>query len=119
MEEEFRPLTIGFMGLNSRITDYGIKRFIADNQDKIAFCNRRLIMLKDGTTIVPLYTTENQRGRKFDQLVLFDDYRWRVKEDRRDDIDYVINCCLSHSCVPEEFQVLEYEEEIDWVEHTT
>ena len=111
MVEEFRPLKIGFIGCNHKMTDYGIKSFIENNRDSIAFCSKTLIMLKDETTITPLYGYDNQRGKKFDQLVLFNDHIENIREERRGDIAYILTGCMNTSCVPEEFQLLEYNDD--------
>lgn len=111
MVEEFRPLNIGFIGRNSKMTDYGFKLFIENNREHIAFCNKTLIMLKDETTITPLYSHDSQRGKRFDQLVLFNDHIWNIREERREDIAYILTGCMNTSCVPEEFQLLEYNDD--------
>jgi len=42
---------------------------------------------------------------------LFDDERWIIKWERCELIKRVIEKCINwYSCVPEEFQVLEYED---------
>lgn len=46
-----------------------------------------------------------------DQLILFDDERWMIKWKRCDFIKQVIEKCVNcYSYVPEEYQILEYED---------
>ena len=69
--------------------------------------------LKDGTEIGGLYENrvDGLRGHSLDQLILFDDGRWMIKWKRCDFIKQVIEKCINwYSCVPEEFQILEYED---------
>lgn len=69
--------------------------------------------LKDGTEIAGLYENrvDGLRGHRFDQLILFDDERWMIKWERSEFIKRIIERCISwYSCVPEEFQIIEYED---------
>lgn len=113
--ERIIPLKLGFIGYNSRLTQDGLIKFAENNKEDVEICNYRqsYIRLKDGTEIFGLY--ENSIGdlgsRRLDQLIIFDDNRWEIKWKRYDFIRRTIERCISwYSCVPEEFQILEYED---------
>lgn len=86
-----------------------------NNKEDVEIFNYRqsYIRLKDGIEIFGLY--ENKigilRGRILDQFILFDDERWKIKWKRCNFNKQIMERCLSgYSCVPEEFQILEYED---------
>lgn len=111
-------LKIGFIGYNSQLTQDGLRQFVINNEEDVEIFEYRksYIRLKDGTEIVGLYENRGDglRGHRFDQLILFDDERWMIKWDRYNFIKTLIEKCTSwYSCVPEEFQILEYED-IRW-----
>lgn len=67
--------------------------------------------LKDGTEIFGLYENRPNKGRMIDQLILFDDDRWLIKSEKHNFIHLIMQYFVSqYSCVPEEFQILEYED---------
>lgn len=50
-------------------------------------------------------------GHDLDQLILFDDERWMIKQKRCNFIKQIIDRCINgYSCVPEEFQIIKYED---------
>lgn len=113
--EQITPLKIGFIGYNSQLTQDGLRKFANNNEEDVEIFKYRksYIRLKDGTEMVGLYENRGGglRGHRFDQLILFDDERWMIKWDRYNFIKTVIEKCMRwYSCVPEEFQVLEYED---------
>lgn len=113
--EQIEPLKIGFIGYNSQLTQDGLRKFVNNNEEDVAIFKKRTsyIRLKDGTEIVGLYENrvDGLRGHRFDQLILFDDERWMIKWDKHNFIREIIAKCISwYSCVPEEFQILEYED---------
>lgn len=113
--ERIVPLKIGFVGYNSQLTQDGLMQFAENNKEDVEICNYRqsYIRLKDGTEIFGLYENrkDSLRCQRYDQLILFDDKRWMIKWDRHDFIrEIVIRCMSWYSCVPEEFQILEYED---------
>lgn len=113
--EQIVPLKIGFIGYNSYLTQDGLRKFAKNNKEDVEIFNYRqsYIRLKDGTEIFGLYENRigDLRGRRLDQFILFDDERWEIKWKRYDFIKRIIERCLGcYSCVPEEFQILEYKD---------
>ena len=113
--ERIEPLKIGFIGYNSQLTQDGLRKFANNNKEDVAIFKKRTsyIRLKDGTEIIGLYENrvDGLRGNRLDQLILFDDERWMIKINRHNFIKEIIAKCISwYSCVPEEFQILEYED---------
>lgn len=113
--EQIVPLKIGFIGYNSQLTQDGLRKFAKNNKEDVEIFNYRqsYIRLKDGTEIFGLYENRisDLRGRRLDQLILFDDERWEIKWKRCNFNKQIMERCLSgYSCVPEEFQILEYED---------
>lgn len=113
--EKVIPLKIGFIGYNSQLTQDGLIQFAENNKEDVEIFEYRqsYIRLKDGTEIFGLYENrvENLRSRRLNQLILFDDERWIIKQDRRDFIKRIVSRCIDwYSCVPEEYQILEYED---------
>lgn len=113
--EQIVQLKIGFIGYNTQLTQDGLRKFAKNNKEDLEIFNYRqsYIRLKDGTEIFGLY--ENSIGelrcQRLDQLILFDDNRWEIKWKRYDFIKNIMERCLScYSCVPDDFQVLEYED---------
>ncbi len=112
--ERIVPLKIGFIGYNSRITEDGLMQFAENDKEDVEIVNYKqsYIRLKDGTEIFGLYENSigDLRSRRLDQLILFDDKRWEIKWKRYNFIQRTIERCMSwYSCVPEKFQILEYE----------
>ena len=112
--EQIAPLKIGFIGYNSQLTQNGLRQFVENNEENVAIFRyqKSYIRLKDGTEMVGLY--ENRvgglSGHRFDQIILFDDERWNITTHRYDFIKQIIEKCVKwYSCVPEEYQILKYE----------
>lgn len=113
--ERVIPLKIGFIGYNSRLTQDGLMQFVKNNKEDVEIFSYRqnYIRLKDRTEIFGLYENSigDLRCRRLDQLILFDDNRWEIKWKRFNFIKRIIERCLScYSCVPDEFQIIEYED---------
>lgn len=113
--EQVIPLKIGFIGYNSQLTQDGLRQFAENNEEDVEIFKYRqsYIRLKDGTEIVGLYENriDGLRGHRLNQLILFDDERWMIKWKRGDFIKRIIERYINcYSCVPEEFQILEYED---------
>ena len=113
--EQIVPLKIGFIGYNSQLTQKGLRQFVENNEEDVEIFKYRqsYILLKDGTEIIGLYENrvDNARGHRLDQLILFDDERWMIKWKRHDFIKQIIERCINwYSYVPEEFQIIDYED---------
>lgn len=113
--EAIQPLRLGFIGYNSNLTLYGMREFVENNKENVDYFsgNKRYIRLKDGTCIFALLESNiNIRGYDLDQLILFDDDRWEIKKKKCNFICWILENLMYRSCVPEEFQILEYEDVI-------
>ncbi len=113
--EQIVPLKIGFIGYNSQLTQDGLRQFVENNEEDVEIFKYRqsYIRLKDGTEIVGLYENKvgGLSGHRLDQLILFDDERWKIKWDRYDFIRRIIERCIDgYSCVPKKFQIIKYED---------
>ena len=113
--EQIVPLKIGFIGYNSQLTQKGLRQFAENNEEDVEIFKytQSYIRLKDGTEIIGLYENRknDSRGHRLDQLILFDNERWMMKWKRCDFIKQIIQKCVNwYSCVPEKFQILEYED---------
>ena len=107
-------IDIGFLGYNAKLTEYGLKQFIENNEEDIdkVYWIQKVVFLKDGTKIKGL-TTPNDiglRGFKIDQLILFDDNRWEIEWARAEEIRIIKALTMQVSNVPEEFLILKYED---------
>ena len=107
------PFRLGLIGYDAKQTDEGLKQFIDNNEDQVAGVNwsARQIHLRDGSTIRGVQSVDDRRlaGMKFDQLILFDDDRWNIRWHREEDIRIIKAVSMNFSIVPEEFQLIEYE----------
>lgn len=114
-ETRIIPLHIAFLGYNRELGRTGMKKFAEDNQVLIEKFNQGYfdneIKLKDGTIITLIHNhIDYFRGNKFDQLILFDDDRWMIFSENFQTIRYVREYLMKMSNVPEEFQLLLYED---------
>lgn len=110
--EQIVPLKIGFIGYNSQLAQDGLRQFVENNEDdvEIFIYKQSYIRLKDGTEIFGLYEN-SQKGNRLDQIILFDDDRWLIKSKRYHFIHFIFEHFINYySCVPEEYQILEYED---------
>lgn len=107
------PLRLALLGYNQNTTEQGLRYFINNNieqVDRVSWGSKE-IRLKDGTTIKGLTSVDEMSlcGRKFDQLILFDDDRWEIEWHRSEDIRIIKTLTMYISVVPEEFQIIKYE----------
>lgn len=112
--EPFQYFDIAFIGYNSKLTGYGLRQFSENNREQVraVYFDSLVIILKDGTRIKGLRGIDerNLNGYRFDQLILFDDERWEIEWHREEDIRIIKALTMQLSNVPEEFQVLKYED---------
>lgn len=110
----FEYFNLAFLGYNAKLTKYGLGQFLRNNAGQILKADMRTLIaiFKDGTRVkaIPSADEGNLRGYKFDQLILFDDERWLIERDRVEDIRTIKFLTMHLSNVPEEFQILKYED---------
>ena len=107
------PLRLALLGYNQHTTEQGLRYFINNNIEQIKGTSWRdkKIHLKDGSTIkgITLVDEQSLRGKRFDQLILFDDNRWNIKWHREEDIRIIKVLTMYCSIIPDEFQIIDYE----------
>ncbi|MGJ0847439.1 hypothetical protein ACR77J_12180 [Tissierella praeacuta] len=112
--EPFEYFDLAFLGYNNKLTKYGLGQFLRNNAEQILKADMATLTayFKDGTKIKGLIGVDDRRlgGYRFDQLILFDDDRWLIRFDREEDIRIIKVLTMFDSNVPEEFQILEYED---------
>ena len=113
-EMQPRNIDIALLGYTSELSEYGLRQLAENNKEQIVKTRFNKydseITLDNGTRITAIGYGENIRGRKFDQLMLFDDDRWLIKIDKCKDIRRIIAYTMNITNIPEEFQILEYED---------
>lgn len=107
---------IAILGYNNDLTRYGLRQLAENNKEQVeklkwgANVNNCELFLKDGTRIRAIgYGEHWLHGYKFDQLILFDDDRWNIEIHKKDEIRMIMACTMYMSNVPEEHQILYYE----------
>ncbi|MGJ0848158.1 hypothetical protein ACR77J_15820 [Tissierella praeacuta] len=112
--EPFEYFDIAFLGYNAKLTNYGFRQFLENNREQIraVYFESLIIILKDGTRLkaIPIVDVRHLGGYRFDQLILFDDERWLIEWKRSEDIRIIKALTMQLSNVPEEFQILKYED---------
>lgn len=107
------PLRLALLGYNQNTTEQGLRYFINNNIEQVegmTWVNKE-IRLKDGSTIKGITSVDELYlcGKRFDQLILFDDDRWKIEWHRSEDIRVIKNLTMFLSVIPEEFQIIKYE----------
>ncbi len=114
----YLPLRLGLLGYSKHTTEDGLRYFINNNIEQIEGTSwgNKEIRLKDGSTIRGITSVNEMslRGKRFDQLILFDDDRWNIKWQRNEDIRIIKALTMYYSIIPEEFQIIEYEYKKGW-----
>ena len=109
-----KPLNIAILGYNSQLSIKGFRQFIENNMEQVKNVShsRHVARLTDGTTIETITNIDDWhlRGRRIDQLMLFDDDRWEILDKRYWDIKEIEKYTMQTSIIPEEFQILKYED---------
>lgn len=111
--EKICPLKMGLIGYNTTLTLKGIKDFAKNNKDDVEVFkpSSSYLRLKDGTEIFGLFeNVSGLRGYDLDQLILYDDDRWEIKQHKYKFIAWLLENRMYRSCVPDEFKILEYED---------
>ncbi len=103
-------LSIAVVGYNYKLSCRAIRQVAENDMDsKIKFARQDLVLMDDGTRYKAFTNnTDSLRGVLVDQIILVDDYRWGVILQQHGLISYLKER-LHRSCVPEEFQIQEYE----------
>lgn len=112
--EPFKYFDIVFLGYNAKLTNYGFRQILENNREQVSRVDlgKLRAILKDGTRLqaIPIVDERFLYGYRFDQLILFDDDRWEIKWHREEDINIIKALTMMSSNVPEEFQILRYED---------
>jgi len=116
-EDISRPIhfDLALLGYTTALSRKGIKQLAENNKEQVEklkwnTCDCELY-LKDGTRIKAIgYGECWLHGYKFDQLILFDDDRWEIDIHRDKTIRMIKACTMYMSDVPEEFQIIRYED---------
>lgn len=106
---------LALLGYTYELSRKGVRQIAENNKEQVEkFKNNRCdceLHLKDGTRIFAIgYGERWLRGYKFDQLILFDDNRWLIETDKNEEIRMIKVCTMGASDVPEEHQILYYED---------
>ena len=103
-------MKIGVLGYNSNLTKEALWHIAhADEDAELLTLSTIAAFMSDGTIYDPVKTGQANRGIKYDQIILVDDYRWEILNKQKDIINDFKFCELKYSCVPEDFQILKYE----------
>ena len=109
-----KPLNIAILGYNVKQTIAGLRQITENNIEQVITINKttHTVLLKDGTKLQAILSLDERslQGKHFDQLMLFDDNRWDIRDYRLKDIFYITNVGMRQSVIPEEFQIIEYED---------
>lgn len=111
--EQFKPLTIGILGNNTNLSYRGLHDLACDNEEQVEQHKKECLRFADGTKIIPITNASlfsSKRPALIDQLILFDDFRWLIESDKTEMIRNIKKFLLCRSCVPEEFQIIFYED---------
>ena len=102
-------LTVAVVSYNFELSCRAIRVLVENDMDSKAkiICKDEIIM-EDGTRYKAFPTYNHVRGYCIDQLIMVDDSRWMVHSQQYELIDWV-KYRMFMSCVPEEFQIQEYE----------
>ena len=110
MNNDYKPLAIGLIGYSRECAFQALRAIAESNEEQVAFCFRDRLILKDGTLIKVIGNTDYLRNNTaYDQIFICDDKRWNVYVEAYELIHALQENCKRRSCVPEEFQILEYE----------
>lgn len=104
---------MALLGYNQKTTELGLKYFVRNNAEQVEDVDwfGKKIRLKDGSTIRGIISVDELclHGKRFDQLILFDDNRWEIEWHRSEDIRTIKALTMYVSVIPEEFQIIKYE----------
>lgn len=105
-------LKIAFIGFNAKHTHHALVQLAVDNADQVKSTDwrRGRIVLFDGTEIVAVPAADPVwlHGRRFDQIIIADDWRLMIMKHLREELRALGWCC-QHSIVPEEYRLQIYD----------
>ena len=105
-------LKIAFIGFNTEQTHAALLQLAVDNADQVKSYDRRRgrIVLTDGTEIMAVPTADPValNGRRFDQIIIADDWRLEIMHHLRAELRALDWCC-QHSSIPEEYRLQIYD----------
>lgn len=102
-------LNIAIVGYNQELSCRALWTIVDnDRNSKFAVRKRDSVAMEDNTKYRAVSKEEQVRGYNVDQIIIVDDYRWKIFDKQWELIDY-LKSRLVTSCVPEEFQIQKYE----------
>lgn len=103
-------LHIAVVGYNYELSCKAIRMFAQNDMDsKPIKIMKDSIVMDDGTKYKAFSSDNNARGHYIDQIIVVDDSRWDVYQQQYELIDFLKYRLYCTSCVPEEYQIQEYE----------
>lgn len=107
-----RPeLRIAFVGHSKLLPREGFKRFIEENIEQVKSIDKYRLKatFKNGSIVeaVP-FDWRLLDGKRYDQLIICGASRWDKGDDKYEDNLWALKALIISSCVPKEFQILNY-----------
>ena len=105
---------LAFIGYDREQTNTHFEELFVANAKQTSFANlgKGVLILHDGTEIRRIDSLDDCAGYMFDQIIIADDSRMNVLVERRDEIA-AIELTMMYSCVPEEFQRIFYNTDLE------
>jgi hypothetical protein len=70
-------LNIGIISYNMKLTDRALRIISENDANSIPIKrNSNRVEMSDGTVYIPVHQERDIHGKRFDQIILVDDYRW-------------------------------------------
>lgn len=103
-------LNVAVVAFNFDLSCKALRVLAENDQDsKIKRMQKDVILMEDGTKYRSFPTYNHTRGHIVDQVIIVDDCRWKVYNQQSELINWLKYRMDCVSCVPEEFQIQEYE----------
>jgi len=93
---------------NYKLSKEAMKKIANSDKSNIKTLRENYIEMNDATRYYIFSTHNHVRGHIIDQLIIVDDSRWEVYQQQAELIEW-IKYRMCYSCVPEEYQIQEYE----------
>ena len=106
-------LKLAFIGYDRKQTHHFFKELYCENKQQVARVDfgNGLLVFYDGTVIRRIDSIESCCGRRFDQIIIADDWRKMIYATRADELT-ALELCSMCSPVPEDFRRIFYN--TDW-----